>query len=251
LRLSPPTVIPTLIPPIPTQVPTQYIRPNYVFPTRKYVSPTLIPTSTPIPPTLIPKKIGDLPLDEPLKQPYYGVPSRICYTPEYFIRYYGGGLTPNRCYANVEANVEANLIKVNLLGRSVQVHKDAAPYFQAIGDELAKYQKDSKTFEFPSKIYTINTIGTYVFRCNTNSSTGDTWDTCQSGCVIGTHAFGIAIDINWVENCNGCANYDMPKEIVDAFERWGFRWGGRYKELFGARIDAMHFEYMYDMCKDL
>jgi len=248
----PPTLTPTPTSiSSPTLIPTKYVRPTYILPTRKKILPTIKPTSTPIPPTAVPKQIGDLPVSDPLKQKYYGRQSGVCYTPEYFIRYYGGDVSPNQCYANVRANVEANLTTVSLLGRNLQVHKLAAPYFQAVGDELAKYQKDNKTFNFPSKTYTINTIGTYVFRCNTNASTGDSWDTCQSGCVIGTHAFGIAIDINWEENCNGCSNYDMPDEIVDAFERWGFRWGGRYKEIFGAKIDAMHFEYMYDLCKDV
>ena len=43
----------------------------------------------------------------------------------------------------------------------------------------------------------------------------------------------------------------MPMEIVDIFESYGFRWGGRYKAIFGSTIDPMHFEYMYDLCKDL
>jgi hypothetical protein len=218
--LPPPQQIPT----VSTIIPTEYVLPTYIVPTKKHTSPTLKPTH--IPPSPVPTihRIGDLPLDEPLKQPYYGKSAAICYTPEYFIKYYGGNLTPNACYANIKANVEANLVKVNILGRSLQVNKDAAVYFQAVGDELAKYQINSTTFKFPSKTYEIKTIGTYVFRCNVNASTGDPYDTCQSGCVIGTHAFGIAIDINWDTNCNGCSNYDMPPEIINAFERWGFRW---------------------------
>jgi len=250
-----PTSIPTFTQVIPTRIPTKYIRPTYIFPTKKYIyptlRPTLRPTSTPVPPTPFSRIIGALPLAEPLNQPYYGKSSGTCYTPSYFIRYYGGNLTPNNCYANVKASVEANLVKVSLLGKSVSVHKNAAPYFQAVNDELAKYKKNGTTYEFSSKTYTIKTVGTYVFRCNVNASTGDPWDTCQSGCVIGTHAFGIAVDVNEDTNCNGCGNYDMPPEIIKAFERWGFRWGGRYKELFGSKIDPMHFEFMYDMCKGL
>ncbi|VVA44306.1 conserved hypothetical protein [Candidatus Roizmanbacteria bacterium] len=58
------------------------------------------------------------------------------------------------------------------------------------------------------------------------------------------------MDINWDENCNGCSTFTIPMEIVDIFESYGFRWGGRYKSVFGSRIDPMHFEYMYDLCKN-
>ncbi|MCR4276810.1 MAG: M15 family metallopeptidase, partial [Candidatus Roizmanbacteria bacterium] len=101
-----------------------------------------------------------------------------------------------------------------------------------------------------AKKYKINTIGAYIFRCNVNASTSAKDDLCSDGCVLSAHSFGIAVDINWEENCNGCSNYTMPMEIVDIFESYGFRWGGRYKSVFGSRIDAMHFEYMYDLCKD-
>ena len=254
-----PTIIPTMFIPA---TPIVY-HPTYILPTRIYLYPTAKPSSTPIPtipilpspipPTAIPKKIGDLPISDPLNQPYYKAASSICYTPAYFYKFYGGGLTPNSCYNNIRTYVEANLVNVNLLGRNVQVHKNAAPYFQAVADELAVYQKADGTFEFPSKTYKIITLGTYVFRCNTAQSKGNCYDPCSTGWVIGDHAFGIAVDINWDQNCVGCKNYDMPSEIVNSFERWGFRWGGRYDlPIFGnSTIDPMHFEFLYDMCKGL
>lgn len=184
---------------------------------------------------------GAIFISNPLSEPYYN-PSLAykCYNPENFIKLYGGGIKTNSCYSDVKKYVESNLTSVTIMGKTIPVHKKAYSAFKAVADRLKDY-----------KGYKINTIGSYVFRCNVNASTSDRNDLCSQGCVLSAHSFGIAVDINWDENCNGCDNFTMPREIVDAFESYGFRWGGRYKAIFGARIDAMHFEYLYDLCKDL
>lgn len=57
------------------------------------------------------------------------------------------------------------------------------------------------------------------------------------------HGWGIAIDLNtsysdyWRWRSGGWVNR-MPAEIVAAFERHGFVWGGRW-----SHYDTMHFEY--------
>jgi hypothetical protein len=53
---------------------------------------------------------------------------------------------------------------------------------------------------------------------------------------LSRHAWGLAIDINVATNPEGGASTQDPG-IVAAFERWGFRWGGRWSP-----PDAMHFE---------
>ena len=65
---------------------------------------------------------------------------------------------------------------------------------------------------------------------------------------LSMHAYGAAIDLNlkfsnyWLWETKGVANIPyrnaMPREIVDAFERHGFIWGGRWYH-----YDTMHFEY--------
>ena len=65
---------------------------------------------------------------------------------------------------------------------------------------------------------------------------------------LSMHAYGAAIDLNlkfsnyWLWEAKGTANIPyrnaMPREIVDAFERHGFIWGGRWYH-----YDTMHFEY--------
>lgn len=239
---------PTLEPPTPTDIPEpEPIKPvltgvpkatSTLAPTNK---PTKAPKATPTPvPTEKPKN-DPLLITNPLDQPYYNPRLAYkCYNSEKFIEVYGGGGTGGACYANAKAYVDRNLTSVSIMGKSITVHKDAYPYFQAVANKLKNFNG-----------YKINTIGAYVFRCNVNASSVDRFDLCAEGCVLSAHAFGIAVDINWEENCNGCDEYDMPREIIDAFESYGFRWGGRYKSVFGSKIDPMHFELMVDLCRDV
>jgi hypothetical protein len=53
---------------------------------------------------------------------------------------------------------------------------------------------------------------------------------------ISLHTWGIAVDLNVPTNQMG-THGDMHPGVVAAFERWGFRWGGRW-----SRPDPMHFE---------
>lgn len=212
----------------------------------KYITkkPTLIPT------TKISKPTNNLSnnnveiISNPFSQPYYN-PSKayLCYNNEKFIEVYANNLKPDNCYSNIKKYLESQMTSVKILGKSISVHKQAYPAFNAVSLGLEKNPVAKK--------YKINTIGAYVFRCNVNATKGDKFDTCNPDCKLSAHSFGIAVDINWEENCNGCDNYNIPIEIVEIFEKYGFRWGGRYKKIFGATIDAMHFEYMYDLCKDI
>jgi len=53
---------------------------------------------------------------------------------------------------------------------------------------------------------------------------------------ISLHTWGIAVDLNVPTNQMGTRG-DMHPGVVAAFERWGFRWGGRW-----SYPDPMHFE---------
>ena len=243
--------------PLPTVRPTTVIQPTFSTtlptPIRSTIRPTIKPTTapsptkTPKPPIDVdfPKVVGD-----PLKQTWYGNGSLACYTTERLIQVYANGMTPDSCYNNVRAHMEANKVSMTLLGRSIQVHKKALAAFEAVSKTLDQYKVDSSTYKFPSRTYKIKNVGAYIFRCNVNASTSGKADTCSAGCKLSPHAFGISVDINYDENCNGCKNYDMPKEISDTFEMYGFRWGGHYP-LIGSYIDAMHFEYMRDLCEGI
>lgn len=59
------------------------------------------------------------------------------------------------------------------------------------------------------------------------------WDPARP---LSMHAWGLAVDINVAGNGYGATPHQDPR-IVAAFERWGFRWGGRWSP-----PDGMHFE---------
>ena len=53
---------------------------------------------------------------------------------------------------------------------------------------------------------------------------------------LSMHAWGLAVDINVADNPAG-ARPKMDPRVVAVFEKWGFRWGGRW-----SRPDGHHFE---------
>jgi hypothetical protein len=99
----------------------------------------------------------------------------------------------------------------------------------AISRELDALPPEDKKYLYPLG-------GTY--NCRAVADTG----------VSSMHAWGAAIDINttysdywlWRRTGGGPAPYTnrIPAEIVSAFERHGFIWGGRWEH-----FDTMHFEY--------
>jgi hypothetical protein len=82
-----------------------------------------------------------------------------------------------------------------------------------------------------------------------NSGGSFNWRNIAGTTRLSVHSFGIAVDLNtqlggywrWSGAAQGeAAAYDnkIPEEIVRAFERWGFIWGGKWHH-----FDGMHFEY--------
>lgn len=82
-----------------------------------------------------------------------------------------------------------------------------------------------------------------------NSGGSFNWRQIAGTNRLSVHSFGIAVDLNtalggywrWSGAAQGqAAEYDnrIPQEIVEAFERYGFIWGGKWHH-----FDGMHFEY--------
>lgn len=104
-----------------------------------------------------------------------------------------------------------------------------ADHLRAVSTAIDKLPDKIARAAFP-------TAGTYV--CRAVKDTGR----------LSMHAYGTAVDLNlkfsnyWLWEAKGTANIPyrnaMPREIVDAFERHGFIWGGRWYH-----YDTMHFEY--------
>ena len=62
------------------------------------------------------------------------------------------------------------------------------------------------------------------------------WRPMRGSRKLSTHCFGAAIDLDPEENRLG-EEPTMRREVVEIFERRGWRWGGRF-----ARLDGMHFQ---------
>jgi D-alanyl-D-alanine carboxypeptidase len=54
--------------------------------------------------------------------------------------------------------------------------------------------------------------------------------------TLSNHAFGLALDINAVENQRGTVG-QIDRSVVQVFQSWGFTWGGDWRY-----TDPMHFE---------
>lgn len=98
--------------------------------------------------------------------------------------------------------------------------------------QLQKVSNELKRLPIEYKKYITNIAGTFNYRkiLNTNR--------------LSTHSFGIAIDLNvkksayWKWDKKYKYRNQIPKEIVEIFEKHGFIWGGRWYH-----YDTMHFEY--------
>ena len=60
----------------------------------------------------------------------------------------------------------------------------------------------------------------------------------RSGTGVSRHAWGAAVDLNVAGNPTGLASA-QDRRLVEAMERWGFTWGGRWLV-----PDPAHFEYL-------
>ena len=104
--------------------------------------------------------------------------------------------------------------------------------------------------------YQITDIGTYVFRCTSN-----TRKDCQglTRSSLSNHSYGLALDMNTAANpeiryanCQLPLQVDIPQWVVQAAEKWGLYWGGygwgkgcasASDTSTGVIRDSMHFEF--------
>lgn len=139
-----------------------------------------------------------------------------------------------KLYGKGGDSVKPNLVTVDFLGKSVQVHKNVAGCLNAVVNELKVNQVN----------YTIKQIGGW------RSGMGGGG---LSNAADGYHYYGVAIDINpdtnpcyfvspfsWCyKSTDGTTNYDIPRAMIDAFHHHGWSWGGGWHSM----KDLMHFEY--------
>ena len=146
--------------------------------------------------------------------------------------------------ASTLSEAAANMVRINFLGRSFDVHrdlKDRLSKIDALVTEAAKTDAEIRDF-----LGNIGSIGAF------------NWRNVAATVSRSFHSYGIAIDIlpknlrglatywQWTSDANNPEWYKVPYEkryhppitVVKTFERYGFCWGGKWP-LF----DTMHFEY--------
>jgi len=136
-----------------------------------------------------------------------------------------------RLYGASAKAVEADLVPVAWFGEKLRVTKrqGAAAALEKVRDALAA-RPDLKRYLTPS-------AGTF------------NWRKVSGAPNLSVHSFGAALDLNtkfadyWVWSGGKAGRVPRyankyPLEIVEAFERHGFVWGGRWYH-----YDTMHFEY--------
>jgi hypothetical protein len=140
-----------------------------------------------------------------------------------------------------KGEVDRNLVAITWLpnswGKPVRVTKlhGVAEALRAVSAEIDAMPAAVKRAAFPIA---------GVLSCRPVADTGR----------MSMHAYAAAIDLNtalsdywlWAHPAGGRIPYRnrMPQPIVDAFERHGFIWGGRWYH-----YDTMHFEYRPELLR--
>lgn len=136
-----------------------------------------------------------------------------------------------RLYGGSKAEAAAGLVSVGWFGETLKVTRR-----QGVAEALARVRDDlAKKPEL--RRYLVPSAGTFNWRKVAGASN------------MSVHSFGAAIDLNtkfadywiWAGGKPGRVpeyRNKYPMQIVEAFERHGFIWGGRWYH-----YDTMHFEY--------
>ena len=144
-----------------------------------------------------------------------------------------------KLYGSSKSEIEKNLTTVTWLPKHgakkilFNKHENAAIQLQKVSDELDKLPKEYMK-------YLENIAGTYYYRTIAGTNR------------LSAHSYGIAIDLNvkysryWQWDKQYVFHNEIPKTIVDIFEKYGFVWGGRWYH-----YDTMHFEYRPELFESI
>ena len=140
------------------------------------------------------------------------MPENVPGTPEWALEHYGNG--------RQDGLRRRKIVKIEFLGRSMFVHRDASRHFLRL----------ERLFEARAPDYAASVAEGEL----------DDWSydnrRVRGEKVKSNHAFGLAVDINALANPVGTPG-DMPDEVVRQWEAEGGEWGGDWE-----RADPMHFE---------
>lgn len=144
-----------------------------------------------------------------------------------------------KLYGSTKAEIEKNLTPVIWLpshgGKKIYFNKkqNAAAQLQKVSNEL-----DALPSEYLKFLIHVN--GTYAYRNIAGTSR------------LSSHSYGTAVDLDtrysryWRWDKTYHYSNEIPKAIVDIFEKHGFIWGGRWYH-----YDTMHFEYRPEMFESI
>jgi len=136
-------------------------------------------------------------------------------------------------YGRDEAAVQRNLKVVPFLNKKLRLSPQAAEAFANVLKELGPLAASRREWLLPE--------GAFYWRRIAGEN------------VMSAHSYGIAIDLGvkkapywrWSRTMPHPLQKNYPGDIVSAFERHGFIWGGKWRE-----YDLMHFEYRPEIiCK--
>lgn len=136
-------------------------------------------------------------------------------------------------YGATAREVQRSLVPVHLVSGNVSVHRRAADALRRVAAKL-----EAMIPEHPELKQFFEPLGG-----------GFNWRTVAGTELQSAHSFGVAVDLNpslgaywrWQNDWQN----KIPPEIVSAFEREGFVWGGRW-----FHFDTMHFEFRPELFDD-
>lgn len=122
--------------------------------------------------------------------------------------------------------------------KTVYIHEKALPFL------LCAEQEIIATCKGADLSYNIKGVSDFMSGKLGRTIPRSAGSTCPESGRCGRHLFGTAIDINPLQGNDDCTKpatckHDLPQCYVDAFKKYGFRWGG---DSFGERTDYMHFD---------
>jgi hypothetical protein len=159
----------------------------------------------------------------------------------------GKGTCLDKVIKTTHSEVVSDLVAVEFQGKKLKFNKVVEPLIEKIDWEISeKVQVKDGASEQVYNFYQSST-GTFNWRCVNNPSIPiQDSITCRDSkgrYSRSLHSYGIAIDINPVENpfvsSSSTNGGDIPSEVIQIFKDNDFSWGGDWK----SGKDLMHFEW--------
>lgn len=139
-------------------------------------------------------------------------------------------LSHRRKYGWTKSHIKKNLVKVNIFGARLSVHRKVAKNYQAFHRRVRAYERAHglRPYE-PDQIGTFNYRNMRKYRLR-----------ALTGGFLSEHALGVAMDLDWATNPMTRRRYKttIPRYVINIAKLCGLDWGGNWRTIF----DPMHFQ---------